>query len=127
MVVEPSTLSGTLKAWWNNSPTATVTLKDFVLGQDEYEAGGYASLNSPHSMVIYNGLSPRGAGKSIPMWIYINATVHEIGHGMFGFKHDSGGKTNDASSIMDYRSVYKQGAGFNGTQQVFIMESIWGK
>lgn len=127
LVVERSSISGSLKAWWNNSPTATVTIKNFRLGQDRLEAGGYATLNDPHSMIIYNGLSATGAGTSVAMWMYINATVHEIGHGVFGFDHDSSGMTSDPSSIMDYRSAYTQGAGFNGAQQVIIMESIWGK
>jgi hypothetical protein len=127
LVVEPSSISGSIKAWWNSSPTATVTIKNFRLGQDRLEAGGYATLNDPHSIIIYNGLSPTGANSSVAMWKYINATVHEIGHGIFGFDHDSSGMTNDASSIMDYRSAWTRGAGFSGAQQVVIMESKWGK
>jgi len=127
LVVERSSIIGNIKAWWNDSPTATVTIKNFRLGQDRLEAGGYATLNDPHSMIIYNGLSATGANKTIAMWKYINATVHEIGHGLFGFDHDSSGMTSDPSSIMDYRSTYTQGAGFNGEQKVIIMESIWGR
>lgn len=128
MVVEESSLSGSIKAWWNNSATATVTIKNFRLGYDRLEAGGYAYLNDPHSMVIYNGLSAEGAGKSVPMWMYVNASVHEIGHGIFGFDHAAGtGFTNDPSSIMDYRSVSRQGAGFNAAQQAIIMGSVWGQ
>jgi hypothetical protein len=127
LVVERSSISGRLKAWWNNSPTATVTIKNFRLGQDELESGGYSRMNDPHSIIIYNGLSETGAGKSVPMWKYINATLHEIGHALFGFNHDSRGMTSDPSSIMDYRSAYIQGAGFNKTQQFIIMQSKWGK
>ncbi|MBN8650336.1 MAG: hypothetical protein J0L67_02850, partial [Cytophagales bacterium] len=127
LVVERSSISGSVKAWWNNSPTATVTIKNFRLGYDELDAGGYSHLNNPNSMIIYNGLSPSGEGKSKSMWKYINVTLHEIGHGIFGFNHDNNGMTTDPSSIMDYRSSYRQGAGFNGEQQVIIMESIWGK
>ncbi len=103
-------------------------MKNFRLGQDEYDAGGYSELNDANSMVIYNYLNTFGLKHVVQTWEYINATIHEIGHGLFGFKHaPKTGYTNDPSSIMDYRSAYRKGAGFNSLQQVIIMESKWGK
>ncbi|UXE67870.1 MAG: hypothetical protein KA713_04500 [Chryseotalea sp. WA131a] len=127
LVVEYSSLGGRLKAWWNDSPTGTVTIKNFRLGKDKLEAGGYSPSNDPNGPIVYNGLSPTGAGKQLPMCAYVNAAVHEIGHGFFGFSHAFGtGATNDPTSIMDYRSAYRQGAGFNADQQAIIKASIWG-
>jgi hypothetical protein len=128
LVIEQSSISGIIKAWWNNSPTGTITIKNFRLGQDPLKAAAHSPLNNSGGVTVLNGLSATGAGKSVPMWMYINATIHEIGHGFFGFNHASGtGLTNDSTSIMDYRSAWIQGAGFNGAQQVVVMESKWGK
>ncbi len=125
--IEESSIYGNFKAWWNGSPTATVTIKNFQLGRDSYGAGGYAELNNPHSIIIYNELTMRTTGRKVPLWKYVNATIHEVGHGLFGFNHDSKGKTKDPLSIMDYRSAYNKGAGFNAEQRAIIKKSIWGR
>jgi len=117
--IQNNSLIGRIKAILVGSPTASVTIKDFRLGVDRLEAGGYASLNDPNSIVIYNGLSTsRSAG--VPMWAYVNATLHEIGHALFGFSHDS-------VSIMDYQRAYRYGTGFVFWQKQIISQSIWGR
>jgi hypothetical protein len=126
LVVELYSFKGALKAWFNNSPTGTVTIKNFRLGQDRINAGGYATLYDEDSIIVYNGLSMTPSNSVVPTWEYVNATMHEIGHAFFGFYHDKFGFTNDPSSVMDVRGAYTKGAGFNSGQQNIIKKSIWG-
>jgi len=117
--IEKLTLFPYLKAWWNGYPRAKVTIKKFVLGQDSYGAGGYVALNDPYSPVVYTGLSYQNSSAYQPIWKYVNASMHELGHGIFGFEHDENGYTNDPNGIMDYRSVHKKkGANFSKDEQI---------
>jgi hypothetical protein len=126
--VESASIQGKLKAFLNGSPTGTLTVKHFKFPGDRLDAGGYAKLNDPNSMIIYTGLSRSGANRKVDQWMYVNGALHETGHGVFGFSHESRtGYTDYSSSIMDYRGVWKQGAGFSPSEQIIIMESKWGK
>ncbi|PZX56803.1 RHS repeat-associated protein [Algoriphagus chordae] len=124
--IKDESIMGRLKAWWQGSPTATITIKNFNLSRDSFGAGGYARLGDPHSITEYNELSMQPKGRVLDTWKYVNASVHELGHGLFKFDHNSQGYTEDPNSIMDYRSAYVQGAGFNLSQQSIIRKSIWG-
>jgi len=44
-----------------------------------------------------------------------------------GCKPCGAGHTNDPNSIMDYRSAYRRGAGFNAGQKGVINQSVWGR
>lgn len=95
------------------------------------EAGGFATLNNPNSIVIYWGLSGSSiTGQGGTIGDYVNATLHEIGHGFLGFGHDAMGNatgiSSSAPSVMDYRYVY-QGIGFNSQELKVISGSIWGR
>jgi hypothetical protein len=125
--IQESSLLGRLKSWWHDAPTATIDIKNFRLGTDRIGAGGYSRLNDPQSIIVYNELNSQRSGREIPLWMYVNASMHEIGHALFGFNHDHNGFTDDPSSIMDYRSSYKYGAGFNTAQQNIIINSVWGR
>ena len=122
-----------MKAWWVGAPTATVTMRNFTLARDGFvgrKASGYAYRNDPHSIVIYNGLNPNVSSSSTPAtWNYVNATIHELGHGLFGFTHTAKGFTNDPTSIMDYRSNYLRvrNVNFNAAERKIILKSKWGQ
>ena len=128
--VEYWNLGNRIKSWWNNSPTANITIKNFRLGKDPLDASGY-SVPGSNEGVVYNGLSPKGSyqTRSLPTWNYVNASMHELGHAIFKFSHTAEGFTNDPSSIMDYRSNYlsKKIVNFNKVQQSIIRKSIWGR
>ena len=110
-----------VKSWWNGNPTATVTFKDFILGRDELDAGGYAYQNDPHSAIVYKGLSSDpNPNISIPKWLYLNAALHEVGHAVFGFGHPKG------NSVMWHKTAYKRPVGFNQVQRRIVINSKWG-
>jgi len=112
-------------------PTSTVTFRGHSRG-DKYSliTGGFAQLNSPNSAVVYPGLSSninKDKG-TIPIWLYVNVTMHELGHSLLGFNHEKDtGYTDYSEGIMDYRGVLRQGANFSPIEQLKIKQSIWGR
>src|SRR5690606_33537401 len=70
------------KAWWNNSPTGLVSFR-YARPDDPGDAGGVANLNQTNSIVVFPGLNGIYQQGSIPIWAYVNATLHEIGHAFF--------------------------------------------
>jgi hypothetical protein len=114
--------------WWYDVPTATVNIVNPSISRGGHaNAGGHSRLGS-NSAILYNGLNINGRNRSFPTWMYVNAAMHELGHGIFGFDHDKNGFTDDPNSIMDYRSgLYKNKiVNFSIKEQLKIRSSIWG-
>ena len=122
--IKEYSMTGKLKAWWNKSPTGTITFTNHY-GNMPMDAGGHALLNNPNSVIIYPGLDGRYGQANLDTWLYVNATLHEIGHGFFGFDHDASGNTFGPPSVMDYRYAYDQGMGFNLDQRLHVAASAW--
>lgn len=125
-VEEYSMLNRTLSAL-SGSPTAIVTITSYYDGM-EWDAGGYSHRNDPLSMVVYSNLDATSLKNNVyPIWMYVNATLHEIGHGLFGFHHTKGdGYVAGPPSVMDYRYTWVQGTGFNLDQRLAVAASKWG-
>ena len=116
-------------SWGNKykkNQSGTVTIKNFTLGKDRIDAGGYAELGS-HKAVVYKGLSPFGEkGNTIPMYKYVNAVLHELGHAIYSFNHDENGDTESGVGLMDYKHTYTKGANFDQYQQKIISMLAYG-
>ena len=125
-----------IKAKFMNSPTANITFTH-PYGDMNRDAGGNTpktSIPSAPSVIIYPGLDGMSiVGEYFDTWYYVNATLHEIGHAFFEFKHtpdDNGfglGVSGSAPTVIDYRYVYSYGQGFNAQELQIIKNSIWGK
>ena len=83
---------------------------------------GYGSPGNPLSSIVYWGLSDTSVMFQADISDYVNATLHEMGHGVFGFPDTQG----VSSSLMDYDYVYTPGQTFNSQQVQTISNSIWG-
>ncbi|MDH5379344.1 MAG: hypothetical protein OEW75_00735 [Cyclobacteriaceae bacterium] len=105
----------TLMSWWNDDTYATVTLKK-PSGVKELGLGGHTKPYSNKGTVL---LRPE-----YNMLDYANITMHELGHGIFGF----GDKRDDKSKgyIMYYKTQLSQSPIFTETQMSIIKSSIWG-
>ncbi|HEY9047594.1 MAG TPA: RHS repeat-associated core domain-containing protein [Ohtaekwangia sp.] len=124
--VKQYSMSDRLSAWWNNSPTATISISNYHTG-DPIDAGAFSHLNDPNSIIIYNGLNPLSIRAVVATWAYVNTTLHEIGHAFFGFTHDAEGNTTGDPTVMDYDYQYAQGMGFNLREKEQVANnSIWG-
>lgn len=76
--------------------------------------------------VVYNGLSNNSSNTATyPPWRYVNASMHELGHAIWGFGHDNNGFTNFPGGIMDYRGVKAKSANFSPAEQKQILNSGW--
>ena len=106
---------------YKRNQSADLKIKDFTLGQDHYEAGGYSKLGS-HSAVLYTGLHPAGDKERAPLptTIYVNAALHELGHAIYSFDHDEKGNTNSGEGLMDYDHVFDTDAKFDRVQREVI-------
>ena len=102
-----------------------LTIRDFNLSdkakQKKKERGGY-SVTGSHKGTIFTGLSSENDREN-PLWTYVNGTLHELGHGVFGF-HDKDSDDGKNEGIMDYDDVYKRGANFTSEEQEKI-KSMW--
>lgn len=119
-------LKGNFKAWWDGKPTANLYIRNFASGDNiDPKTGGFARLLSNDAWV-YPGLSRYdGNNSSVPTWKYVNASMHELGHAIWGFGHDNNGFTNFPDGIMDYRGVRIKGANFSPAEQKQILNSGW--
>ncbi len=115
-----------IKASLNGTPTATLHIRNFASGDNiDPKTGGFAGLLSNEAWV-YPGLSRYdGNNSSVPTWKYVNASIHELGHAIWGFGHDINGYTNFPDGIMDYRGVRIKGANFSPAEQKQILNSGW--
>jgi len=80
--VKQYSMSDRISAWWNNSPTATISISNYHTG-DPIDAGAFSLHNNPNSIIIFNGLDPLSIRAEVATWAYVNATLHEIGHAFF--------------------------------------------
>jgi hypothetical protein len=110
--------------WWNDVPTASLLIKKYNIISDGHpEKGGYATRNDPNSPVIFTGLNPNSLNLSLPEAEYVEAAMHELGHGIWGFYHDRNGNAPDPNSLMDYRY---SGLNYSEDEKKQIRESQWG-
>lgn len=123
-----------LTRWWNETPSASVDIRDFnylqdrrLLNEKGYDpsVGGYAEPGSDEAIVFTgNNTYNRHGNSNRPLWLYVNVTIHELGHASFGFEHPSPG---DPTTIMDSReSSTNPLANFSESQQNTIRNSKWG-
>jgi len=117
-----------IEAFFSSAPTADITFKEWNIRDSRSEGlGGYAELNSGEA-ILYTGLSDNYSltDRVVETWKYVNVSMHELGHAVWGFKHDENGHTNYRDGIMDYRSTLRNGANFSPENVLFIKHSQWG-
>src|SRR5690606_26577306 len=106
-------------AFFNNQKKFNLQFRTFSRGDKvNVGTGGFAELNSS-SAVIYKGLNPSNPKKPVSLSKYIDATLHEMGHAMFGFEH------NDDPNNRMY-PILGKGQTFNELQLNIIKSSVWG-
>jgi len=119
VVIENSFGYENIKAFFNNQKKFNLQFRTFSRGDRvNVGTGGFAELNSS-SAVIYKGLNPSNPKKTVSLSKYIDATLHELGHGMFGFEHN----TDPNNRMFPY---LKKDQKFNELQLNIIRNSIWG-
>jgi RHS repeat-associated protein len=96
------------------------------LNNDPIEAGGYSNKKIKGIVTVYNGLTTDldPSKSEVPVDLYVNATLHEIGHNLFNFNHDANGNTPDGEGLMDYDHAYDRGAEFNTSQKKSVYNKI---
>ena len=126
LAVVKNSLGGRIAAWWNCNPTADIHIRGFQTNDMKiaFETGGLvAGFAKPLSneAVVYPGLSPlsKNQNRVLPIDYYVAASMHELGHAIFGFRHTSTG-------IMMGKLICPS-CNFTNEQQSTIRKSIWGQ
>ena len=96
------------------------------LSNDPTEAGGFSNPKVIGIVSIYNGLTTDSdpSDNEVPIDLYVNATLHEIGHNLFNFQHDKNGNTSDGEGVMDYDHAYETGAEYSKAQKKSVYNKI---
>jgi len=117
---------GEIKAWWNGTPSATIHIRNFASGDNlDPKTGGFAG-NFTNEAWVYTGLSRYDYNNTtVPLWKYVNVSMHELGHAIWGFWHDENGFTSFPDGLMDYRGTLKRGANYSPVEQKQILNSGW--
>jgi RHS repeat-associated protein len=117
------------RRWWDDTPNAYVTIRDYQLGRedlDKYDPrdGGYAEKWTDEVIVFTGRNTYNQQNRSLPTYLYVNITIHELGHASFGFDDYEG--SSNPGSIMNYRNIVNPNARFSEREQAIIRNSKWG-
>jgi|LSQX01.1.fsa_nt_gb hypothetical protein len=120
-----SSIKRRLISWLYGSPSATITFRPFQVKDISlaFESGGLVAglRNTIHKAVVYPDLNYSSAlrDRVLSLNWYVAATMHELGHAIFGFKHTNQG-------IMQPKLIDPY-LNFLPWQQEIIRKSIWGQ
>ena len=93
---------------------------------DKYDprVGGYAEKWTDEVIVFTGRNTYNQQNRSLPTYLYVNITIHELGHASFGFDDYEG--SSNPGSITNYRNIVNPNARFSKREQAIIKNSKWG-